>query len=91
MPPAKDPDSAVQVGAAVRTINPPVGLPLVGYPSPRPNTGVSLDLCARALVFAESGAHAIEFGGVNEPVGKDFFGDNAVAVGQAQKRHKLSL
>lgn len=44
--------SALLAGAAVETINPPSGLPLVGYPRDRPNTGVSLSLCLRALVFA---------------------------------------
>jgi hypothetical protein len=41
-----------------RTINPPLGLGLVGYPSERPNTGVGLDLCVRAAVFAAPDAPA---------------------------------
>ncbi len=43
------------IGTAVRTINPAPGVPLVGYPGPRPNTGVALDLCARAAVFGTPG------------------------------------
>ncbi|MCY3017706.1 MAG: hypothetical protein NTW87_01565, partial [Planctomycetota bacterium] len=39
------------VGAASVPINPPLGLPLIGYPSNRPNTGVALDLCLRAALF----------------------------------------
>ena len=43
--------STILLGTAARTINPPEGLPLVGYPRGRPNTGVALDLFARAAVF----------------------------------------
>src|SRR5438876_1377407 len=46
---------AILLGTAVRTINPAPGVPLVGYPSGRPNTGVALDLCARAAVFGIPG------------------------------------
>lgn len=41
------------IGAASITINPPLGMPLVGYPKDRPNTGVAVDLCVRAMVFGE--------------------------------------
>src|ERR1035437_2942682 len=44
----------ILLGAAARTINPPLGLPLVGYPSGRPNTGIALDLFARATVFGSA-------------------------------------
>jgi Neutral/alkaline non-lysosomal ceramidase, N-terminal len=47
--------SSLLLGTGVRTITPPLGVPLVGYPSPRPNTGVGLDLCARAAVFGTPG------------------------------------
>jgi len=46
---------AILLGTAMRTINPELGVPLVGYPSGRPNTGVALDLCARAAVFGMPG------------------------------------
>ena len=42
------------VGAASVPINPPLGLPLIGYPSNRPNTGVALDLCLRAALWGIS-------------------------------------
>ncbi len=45
----------ILLGTAMRTINPRPGVPLVGYPSGRPNTGVALDLCARAAVFGVPG------------------------------------
>ena len=48
-------DGAILLGCAMRTISPPLGMPLVGYPRPRPNTGVALDLCARAAVFGAPG------------------------------------
>ncbi|HUT56287.1 MAG TPA: neutral/alkaline non-lysosomal ceramidase N-terminal domain-containing protein, partial [Phycisphaerae bacterium] len=51
-------DSTVLVGAGCAVINPQPGIPLLGYPRPRPNKGVGLDLCARAIVFAEPGASA---------------------------------
>jgi neutral ceramidase len=41
------------IGAASITINPPLGMPLVGYPKDRPNSGVAIDLCVRAVVFGE--------------------------------------
>src|SRR5665647_139651 len=44
----------ILLGTAARTINPPQGLPLVGYPSGRPNTGIALDLFARATVFGSA-------------------------------------
>jgi len=50
--PAADP---ILLGTAMRVISPPPGVPLVGYPSGRPNTGVALDLCARAAVFGIPG------------------------------------
>ncbi len=49
------PEETILVGTAMRTINPPLGAPLVGYPSGRPNTGVALDLCARAAAFGTPG------------------------------------
>ena len=48
-------EGSILLGTAVRTITPPLGVPLVGYPGPRPNTGVALDLCARAAVFGTPG------------------------------------
>jgi hypothetical protein len=45
----------VLVGSACVAVNPPLGVELVGYPKPRPNTGTSPDLCARALAFANEG------------------------------------
>lgn len=50
--------SSVLAGAACVVVNPPLGAPLVGYPKGRPNTGVGLDLCARAVAFAAPGATA---------------------------------
>jgi hypothetical protein len=50
----------IQAGAACVTINPPVGMELVGYPPRRPNTGIDLDLCARAIAFASPGAKSAE-------------------------------
>jgi hypothetical protein len=50
----------VQVGVGCVTINPPLGVELVGYPKPRANTGIDLDLCARAMAFASPGAKAAE-------------------------------
>ena len=43
----------ILLGTAFQTINPPEGIWLIGYPNPekRANTGVALDLCARAAVF----------------------------------------
>ena len=52
---AAEPGNPVLLGTAIRTISPPPGVNLVGYPSPRPNTGVALDLCARAAVFGTPG------------------------------------
>jgi neutral ceramidase len=49
------PSLPLQLGVASRTINPRAGVPLVGYPSERPNTGVALDLCVRAAIFGEAG------------------------------------
>jgi sialidase-1 len=54
-PEARPADEAILLGTGMRTINPPPGVPLVGYPSGRPNTGVALDLCARAAVFGTPG------------------------------------
>jgi neutral ceramidase len=48
-------ESPLLLGTAMRVISPPPGVPLVGYPSGRPNTGVALDLCARAMVFGSPG------------------------------------
>ncbi len=48
--------SVIQVGMACRSMNPPLGTVIVGFPGVRPNTGIDLDLCARAAVFAEPGA-----------------------------------
>jgi neutral ceramidase len=45
----------ILVGSACVAVNPPLGVALVGYPSPRPNTGVGLDLCARAMAFFHEG------------------------------------
>ena len=53
--PVKDAGGGIVLGTAVRSINPPLGVPLVGYPRPRPHTGVALDLCARAVVFGSPG------------------------------------
>jgi hypothetical protein len=39
-------------------MNPPEGLLLAGYPNQRPNTGVVLDLCARAAVFGDAATGA---------------------------------
>lgn len=44
------------LGAARRKITPPLGVPLVGYPKPRPNTGVAHDLFVRAALFAQAGS-----------------------------------
>ena len=49
---------SVLVGAGCVVINPPLGAALVGYPKGRPNAGVGLDLCARAVAFAAPGAKA---------------------------------
>jgi sialidase-1 len=46
---------AILLGTAMRTVSPAPGVPLVGYPSGRPNTGVALDLCARVAVFGAPG------------------------------------
>jgi hypothetical protein len=46
--------SNILLGTAFRTINPPQGLPLIGYPKGRPNTGVAVDLCARVLVLGNA-------------------------------------
>ncbi|MBI3855326.1 MAG: exo-alpha-sialidase [Planctomycetes bacterium] len=54
-PEARPETEAILLGTAVRTISPPPGIPLVGYPSGRPNTGVALDLCARVAVFGMPG------------------------------------
>ena len=54
-PQVRPPGEAILLGTAMRTINPQPGVPLVGYPSGRPNTGVALDLCARAAVFGTPG------------------------------------
>jgi len=53
--PLQSRDGSILLGTAVRTITPPIGIPLVGYPRPRPNTGVALDLCARIAVFGTPG------------------------------------
>jgi sialidase-1 len=50
-PPARPGSPPILLGTAMRTINPKAGVPLVGYPTGRPNTGVALDLCARVAVF----------------------------------------
>ena len=39
---------------AKEKINPPLGEPLRGYPTGRPNTGIGLDLYARAAVFGDA-------------------------------------
>ncbi len=46
----------ISSGSAARVISPPTGLSLIGYPNPhlRANTGVGIDLFARAVVFGES-------------------------------------
>jgi sialidase-1 len=54
-PQAQPAGEALLLGTAMRTINPQPGVPLVGYPSGRPNTGVALDLCARVAVFGTPG------------------------------------
>ncbi len=54
-PQARPVGETLLLGTAMRTINPALGVPLVGYPSGRPNTGVALDLCARAAVFGTPG------------------------------------
>lgn len=54
------PSTPFLLGTACATINPPLGLPLVGYPTPRPNTGVAMDLCVRAAVFGAGERHAPE-------------------------------
>ncbi len=41
--------------------------------------------------FMEAGAEAGEFGDVEEAVGEDFFGDDAVAVGDGEEGHELGL
>jgi hypothetical protein len=43
--------STILLGTGLRTINPPLGLPLIGYPHGRPNIGVAVDLCARVIVM----------------------------------------
>src|SRR5258707_301408 len=50
--------NSIVLGVSSRTINPPLGLWLIGYPNPfkRANTGVAMDLCARAAIFALPGA-----------------------------------
>lgn len=52
---ARPASDAILLGTAMRTINPALGVPLVGYPNGRPNTGVALDLCARTAVFGTPG------------------------------------
>lgn len=54
-PAVREGGDALLLGTAMRSINPAPGVPLVGYPSGRPNTGVALDLCARAAVFGVPG------------------------------------
>ena len=49
-------EQAIQAGLAIHTINPPAGLPLIGYPNDRPNVGVAMDLYARAVVFGNGTA-----------------------------------
>ena len=46
------------LGTAREKLVPPEGVELVGYPKPRPNTGVAKDLYARAAVFGASGSDA---------------------------------
>ena len=53
--PPQSREGSILLGTAVRTFTPTLGVPLVGYPRPRPNTGVALDLCARAAVFGTPG------------------------------------
>jgi hypothetical protein len=48
----------ILVGTASRTINPPEGSLLIGFPPRRPNTGVALDVCSRVAVFGETGQDA---------------------------------
>jgi len=43
--------NALWLGVAKEKINPPLGEPLRGYPTGRPNTGIGLDLYARVAVF----------------------------------------
>lgn len=52
--PGPPPPEPILLGTAVRPISPPLGVPLMGYPSPRPNTGVAMDLFARAAVFGQT-------------------------------------
>ena len=51
-------EQVIRAGLAVRTINPPAGLPLIGYPQGRPNVGVAMDLSARAVVFGNDAGPA---------------------------------
>ncbi|NLF30000.1 MAG: hypothetical protein GX591_03835 [Planctomycetes bacterium] len=44
----------IQMGMGCEAINPPLGVPLAGYPNKRENTGGELDLCVRVAVFAEA-------------------------------------
>jgi hypothetical protein len=44
-------DAKLWLGVAKEKINPALGVPLRGYPTGRPNTGIGLDLYARAFVF----------------------------------------
>ncbi len=44
------------LGTAKEKITPRLGVPLVGYPQPRPNTGVAKDLFVRAALFGIPGS-----------------------------------
>jgi neutral ceramidase len=53
-----NPASALQVGAASETVNPPLGTLLGGYDRNRKSTGVHDDLSARSVIFSD-GATAV--------------------------------
>ena len=45
----------MKIGVAKAIITPPLGAPLVGYFTPRPNVGVLDDLYVRAMLFEQDG------------------------------------
>lgn len=51
-------DQTLLLGTAREKITPREGVPLVGYPKPRPNTGIAKELYARASVFAPPGSNS---------------------------------
>ena len=53
---ASEKSATILLGTAAKTINPPVGMLMVGYGNGRANTGVALDLFARAAVFGTVGS-----------------------------------